>query len=60
MGLQIENSMNKSIFLSEKMKMVKECYFQADIVCTAPGMKDFMTVHGGQGKQHLQKHYLTM
>ena len=30
--------------------MVKECYFQADIVCTVPGMKDFMTVHGGQGK----------
>ena len=35
-------------------------FFEKDIVYTAPGLKDYVTVYGGGKKQRLRKHYLTM
>ena len=43
-----------------KQKLVKEFFFEKDIVYTAPGMKDFITVHENSKKQRLRKYYLTM
>ena len=38
----------------------KGCFFEKDIVYTAPGLKDYVTVYEGGKKQQLLKHYLTM
>ena len=44
----------------QKHEIVKQFFFEKDIVYTAPGLKDYVTVCEGGKKQRLRKHYLTM
>ena len=41
----------------QKNERVEDFYFRTDIVHTAPGMKDFMTVYDGKRKYRLRLHY---
>ena len=64
-GLSIQNNYEKQCYgnrtMSEELKeAIKEFYFRSDISYTMPGMKDQITIWDEFGKQHLQKHYLTM
>ena len=43
----------------QKHEIVKQFFFEKDIVYTAPGLKDWAVYEGGK-KQRLWKHYLTM
>ena len=61
-GLQLEQCMQKELDSETKRKyeIVKQFFFEKDIVYTAPGLKDYVTVCEGGKKQRLRKHYLTM
>ena len=47
--------------LSDEVKsQVADFYFQADVIYTAPGLKDEITVLTEKGKEKMRKYYLAM
>ena len=61
-GLQLQQSMQHDLATETKKKLdlVRDFFLEKDIVYTAPGLKDFITIHEGGEKLRLRKHYLTM
>ena len=43
-----------------KQKLINKFFYEMDIVYTAPGMKDFITVWENDKKQRLRKYYSTV
>ena len=61
-GVNLNESMERKLNekTERKQKLVKKFFFEKDIVYTAPGMKDLITVCENSKKQRLSKYYLTM
>ena len=52
-GLQLEQCMQKELDSETKRnyEIVKQFFFEKDIVYTAPGLKDYVTVYEGGKRQ---------
>ena len=51
-GLQLQQSMQHDLATETKKKLdlVRDFFLEKDIVYTAPGLKDFITIHEGGEK----------
>ena len=60
-GVNLNESMERKLNeeADKKQKLVKEFFYEKDIVYTTPGMKDFITKWENDKKQCLRKYYLT-